>query len=171
MRPNEPSEAICLWTPAQAAIMTPMAPLSTCEALTTVPLQARFSWDAVPFIASKSGVPHRDFGFHYREGFCQVSLQQSNAKSLHGQLRSRSGQSVGLRRRHRSDSAMRFGRREARSAPPLVQGVKYWVVATTNDQQAGLDATWYASNDAEFGLSPGYEWLQFGGVTPGFLVQ
>jgi hypothetical protein len=58
-----------------------------------------------------------------------------------------------------------------RSAPALVQGVKYWVVATTNDQQAGLDATWYASNDAEFGLNLGYGWLQFGGVTPGFLVQ
>jgi hypothetical protein len=58
-----------------------------------------------------------------------------------------------------------------RNAPALVQGVKYWVVATTNDRQAGLDATWYASNNAQIGVSPGYEWLQFGGVTPGFLVQ
>jgi hypothetical protein len=58
-----------------------------------------------------------------------------------------------------------------RNAPALVQGVKYWVVATTNDQQAGLDATWYASNDAQIGVNGGFGWLQFGGVTPGFLVQ
>jgi hypothetical protein len=58
-----------------------------------------------------------------------------------------------------------------RSAPALVQGVKYWVVATTNDEQAGLEATWYASNDAQIGVNGGFGWIQYGGVTPGFLVQ
>ena len=58
-----------------------------------------------------------------------------------------------------------------RNAPALVQGVKYWVVATTNDQQAALDATWYASNSAQFGSNAGFGWLQFTAGTPGFLVQ
>jgi hypothetical protein len=53
----------------------------------------------------------------------------------------------------------------------LVQGVKYWVTATTNDQQAGLDATWYASNGAQFGANLGFGWLQYTDGTPGFLVQ
>ena len=58
-----------------------------------------------------------------------------------------------------------------RNAPALVQGVKYWVVATTNDQQAALDATWYASNAAQFGVNAGFGWIQFTAGTPGFLVE
>jgi hypothetical protein len=57
-----------------------------------------------------------------------------------------------------------------RNAPALVQGVKYWVVATTNDQQAALDTTWYGSNGAQFALDLG-GWTQFSAGTPGFLVQ
>ena len=34
-----------------------------------------------------------------------------------------------------------------------------------------LDATWYGSNNAQFGLNAGYGWIQFTTVTPGFLVQ
>jgi len=58
-----------------------------------------------------------------------------------------------------------------RNAPALVQGVKYWVTATTDDQQAGLDAPWWASNDAYFGVNVGFGWLQYCAGTPGFLVQ
>ena len=56
-------------------------------------------------------------------------------------------------------------------APALQQGVKYWVVATTDENQTGLDATWYGSNNAQFAANLGYGWLQFTAVTPGFLVQ
>ena len=58
-----------------------------------------------------------------------------------------------------------------RNAPPLSQGTKYWVVATTSAGQAGLDALWYGSNGAQFGLSPGFGWIQFSAVTPAFMVQ
>jgi hypothetical protein len=58
-----------------------------------------------------------------------------------------------------------------RNAPALVQGIKYWVTATTSDQQAGLDATWWASNDAYLAANDGFGWLQFGAGTPAFLVQ
>ena len=56
-------------------------------------------------------------------------------------------------------------------APALQEGVKYWVVATTDENQAALDATWYGSNNAQFALNLGYSWIQFGFGTPGFLVQ
>ncbi len=59
-----------------------------------------------------------------------------------------------------------------RNAPPLEKNKKYWVVATTNSQQAGLDARWFGSNGAQFGISAGgSDWGQFSAVTPGFLVQ
>ena len=51
------------------------------------------------------------------------------------------------------------------------KGIKYWVVATTNAAQAGLDAIWYASNNAQIGLNVGIGWFQFTGGTPGFMVQ
>lgn len=57
------------------------------------------------------------------------------------------------------------------NAPSLTKGTKYWVVATTNDRQNGLDATWYASNNAQIGLNIGVGWFQFSGGTPGFAVQ
>ncbi|PYK21576.1 MAG: hypothetical protein DME59_21195 [Verrucomicrobia bacterium] len=56
-------------------------------------------------------------------------------------------------------------------APALQQGVKYWVVATTDDNQTALDATWYGSNNAQFGANLGDGWVQVSTVTPGFLVQ
>jgi hypothetical protein len=56
-------------------------------------------------------------------------------------------------------------------APALQGGVKYWVVATTDEKQTALDAKWYGSNNAQFALSPGYGWIQFSFGTPGFLVQ
>ena len=36
-----------------------------------------------------------------------------------------------------------------RNAPSLTKGTKYWVTATTNASQVGLDARWYASNNAK----------------------
>ena len=56
-------------------------------------------------------------------------------------------------------------------APALQEGVKYWVVATTDENQAALDSTWYGSNNAQFAINLGYGWIQFSFVTPGFLVE
>ena len=46
-------------------------------------------------------------------------------------------------------------------APALQEGVKYWVVATTDETQAALDSTWYGSNNAQFGTNLGSGWMQF----------
>jgi hypothetical protein len=59
----------------------------------------------------------------------------------------------------------------APALPALQEGVKYWVVATTDENHAALDATWYGSNNAQFASNLGYGWIQFVTGTPGFLVQ
>ena len=42
-----------------------------------------------------------------------------------------------------------------RSVPVLTKGTKYWVVATTNAQQVGLDSNWYGSNNSQFAFNTG----------------
>jgi hypothetical protein len=128
-------------------------------------------WEAVPFIASKSGVPRgisaaiilRDpIDCPYNK--VTLSLYTDNCDV---------GPDTPLASAIATVAAAPCDLAVARlrNAPALVQGVKYWVVATTDDQQAGLDATWYGSNDAQYALSPGFEWIQFSTVTPAFLVQ
>ena len=56
-------------------------------------------------------------------------------------------------------------------SPALQQGVKYWVVGSTDENQTTLYATWYGSNNAQFALNLGDGWTQFPIGTPGFLVQ
>src|SRR6266542_5681228 len=57
------------------------------------------------------------------------------------------------------------------NAPTLTRGQKYWVVATTNAEQSGLDAHWYGSNNAQYALNTGTGWTQSNDGTPAFLVQ
>ncbi len=58
-----------------------------------------------------------------------------------------------------------------KDAPVLTEGTKYWVTATTTDQQAGLDANWYGSNNAQYANNLGSGWQQFAGGTPAFKVE
>ncbi|HEY2713630.1 MAG TPA: hypothetical protein VGI60_14040 [Chthoniobacterales bacterium] len=58
-----------------------------------------------------------------------------------------------------------------RSSPSLVKGQKYWAVATTTPEQAGLDATWYASNSGQYAVDLGIGWIQSSTGTPAFLVE
>ena len=58
------------------------------------------------------------------------------------------------------------------NAPTLTRGTKYWVVATTDAQQVGLDSNWYGSNNSQFAYNPGTGWQRFpGGDTPAFTVE
>ena len=57
------------------------------------------------------------------------------------------------------------------SAPVLTKGTKYWVVATTNAQQVGLNSNWYGSNNAQYAYNTGTGWEHFTGGTPAFMVQ
>lgn len=58
-----------------------------------------------------------------------------------------------------------------RNGPTLVQDVKYWITATTTSQQGALDSRWYASNNAQVAFSFGDGWTQATAATPAFLVQ
>src|SRR5439155_26649929 len=57
------------------------------------------------------------------------------------------------------------------NAPTLIRGQKYWVVATTNADQSGLDANWKPSNNAQSYFNTGNGWTQSDRGTPAFLVQ
>jgi hypothetical protein len=68
-------------------------------------------------------------------------------------------------------AACNMGVAKLTNAPTLTRGQKYWVVATTNADQSGLDANWKPSNDAQCAINTGAGWTQTNGGTPAFLVQ
>jgi hypothetical protein len=53
----------------------------------------------------------------------------------------------------------------------LIKGTKYWAVATTDAQQAGLDSSWYGSNNAQYALNMGDGWQHVNGITPALMVE
>jgi len=128
-------------------------------------------WTAVPFIAAKSGVPTRISASIIVYAFCQqnntvtLSLYTDNCDLGPGDPLV-SGIATVPANADLCDLAVA----KLSGAPELQEGVKYWVVASTDENQAALDATWYGSNDAQFALDLG-GWTQFSSGTPGFLVQ
>ena len=128
------------------------------------------TWTAVPFVAAKSGVPTRIsasiilYNPECPYNNVTLSLYTDNCDVGPDTLLA-----SGIATVPAAPCDLAVAR--LRNAPALVQGTKYWVVATTSDQQAGLDATWYASNAAQLASNTGFGWLQFTAATPGFLVQ
>ena len=53
----------------------------------------------------------------------------------------------------------------------LIKGTKYWVVATTDAQQAGLDSNWYGSNNSQVAFNTGTGWQHVTGGTPALIVE
>jgi hypothetical protein len=135
----------------------------------TIP--GNLNWTAVPFVAAKSGVPTRisasitlyDLPI-CTENKVTLSLYTDNCDLGPGEQLVSGVTTV-------PKSPCDLAVATLTGAPALQEGVKYWVVATTDDAQAGLDATWYASNSAQDALNLADGWEQFSFVTPGFLVQ
>ena len=128
------------------------------------------SWTAVAFVAAKSGAPTRIsasiilYSPTCTENHVTLSLYTDDCDLGPGDpLVS------GIATVPRSPCDLAVA--TLTGAPALQEGVKYWVVATTDENQTGLDATWYASNNAQDALNLGYGWEQFSFITPGFLVQ
>jgi hypothetical protein len=127
-------------------------------------------WTAVPFVAAKSGVPTRISASIIVYAFCQenntvtLSLYTDNCGMGPGEPLMSGIATVPA-------SPCDLAIATLTGAPALQEGVKYWVVATTDENQAALDATWYGSNNAQFSANLGYGWIQFSTGTPGFLVQ
>ncbi len=129
-------------------------------------------WTAVPFVAAKSGVPTRISASIIIYSLCQ----QKNTVTLsvytdNCGLGPRDPLVSGIATVPLNADTCQLAVATLSGAPPLKQGVKYWVVATTDETQAALDATWYGSNNAQFAIGAGYGWKQSSFVTPGFLVQ
>ncbi len=129
------------------------------------------NWVAVPFIASKSGVPRRISApvILHNPAECPYNKVTLSLYTDSCDLGPDTPLTSGVATVPIGPCDLAVAR--LRNAPSLVQGVKYWVVATTNDQQAVLDANWYASNDAQLGLNLGYGWIQFDAGTPAFWSQ
>ncbi len=128
-------------------------------------------WEAVPFVAAKSGAPHRISAPIILKNLAEcpqnkvtLSLYTDDCDLGPGTLLVSGVATV-------PTAPCDLAVAKLRNAPALQKSVKYWVVATTSADQAGLDANWYASNSAQYGLSPGVGWIQFSATTPAFLVQ
>jgi hypothetical protein len=128
------------------------------------------SWTAVPFVAAKSGVPTRISASIVVYAFCQqnntvtLSLYTDNCGSGPGEPLV-SGIAKG------PASPCDLAVTKLSGAPALQEEVKYWVTASTDENQAQLDATWRGSNNAQYAINLGYGWIQSNFGTPGFLVQ
>jgi hypothetical protein len=127
-------------------------------------------WTAVPFVAAKSGMPTRISASIIVYAFCQqdntvtLSLYTDNCGLGPGDPLVSGIAAVPA-------SPCDLAVATLSGAPALQEGVKYWVVATTDETQTVLDARWYGSNNAQFAINLGYGWIQSSFVTPGFLVQ
>jgi hypothetical protein len=128
------------------------------------------SWTAVPFVAAKSGVPTRiSAAIILYNPDCPYNKVTLSLYTDNCDVGPDTPLASGVATVPAAPCDLAVAR--LRNAPALVQGVKYWVTATTNDQQAGLDATWYASNAAQFASNAGFGWGQATAGTPGFSVQ
>lgn len=128
-------------------------------------------WLAVPFVAARSGVPQRILApiILNKPDICPqdkvtLSIYTDSCGEGPGSLLV-SGEATA----QRNPCAMAVAK--LRRAPALAKNVKYWITATTTASQSALDASWFASNNAQFALNLGGQWIQFNAGTPAFEVQ
>ena len=128
-------------------------------------------WIGVPFVAAKSGIPKRIAAsiILYNPTFCPENKVTLSLYTDNCGLGPGTPLVSGIATVPTAPCDLAVAR--LRNAPTLTEGTKYWVVATTNERQAGLDANWYGSNNGQIGLNLGDGWTQFGSVIPGFMVQ
>jgi hypothetical protein len=128
-------------------------------------------WLAVSFVASRSGVPQRILApiiLHHGMGCSEDKVTLSLYTDSCGQ-----GPETllvsGVATAQTDPCNLALAR--LRNAPPLTRAKKYWVAATTSPSQSALDASWFASNNAQFSLNVSDGWLQFTAGTPAFEVR
>ena len=132
----------------------------------------RAEWLAVPFIASATGVPER-----ISAAIILAEPAACPTNKVRLSIYSDAGYPTGPGKRLVSGTATvavapcDLAMAKLKDAPVLTEGTKYWVTATTTDQQAGLNANWYGSNDAQYANNLGSGWQQFPSGTPAFKVE
>jgi hypothetical protein len=128
-------------------------------------------WLGVSFVANKTGVPQRILApiILNNPAFCPqnkvtLSLYTDNCGEGPGSLLVSGEATV-------QTDACQMAVAKLRRAPALIKGTKYWVTATTTGEQSALDASWFASNNAQLADHLGFGWSQFTAGTPAFEVQ
>ena len=129
-------------------------------------------WEAVPFIAAASGVPDRiitslilENPTNCPENKVTLSIYTDACYPKGpGDLLVSAEATV-------ASNSCDLAIAKLRNGPSLVQGVKYWVTATTSSQQSALDSRWYAANSAQGAINFGDGWIQSTVFTPAFTVQ
>ena len=109
-------------------------------------------WLAVPFIAAASGIPKQVSASiivadprHCPTREVTLSIYTDACYPVGPGTPLVSGVATKLPR-----ATCNMGVTRLTNAPTLTRGEKYWVVATTNADQSGLDANWYGSNNAQY---------------------
>jgi hypothetical protein len=135
-------------------------------------LPGQTHWEAVPFVANRTGVPKRISAalVLHNPTLCPynkvtLSLYTDNACQGTPGTPFVSGEASV------PSAPCDLAVASLRNSPSLTKGVKYWVVATTTAAQTHLDAGWHPSNNAQLAADLGIGWLQFSSGTPAFLVQ
>jgi hypothetical protein len=135
-------------------------------------LPGQTHWEAVPFVASRTGIPRRILApiIPNKPDVCPqnkvtLSIYTDNCGEGPGTLLV-SGEAT------TPSSPCDLAVAKLHNAPSLTKNVKYWVTATTTTEQSALDTSWYASNNAELALHVAITgWFQFNAGTPAFEVQ
>jgi hypothetical protein len=130
-------------------------------------------WEAVPFIASTNGMPEQIITTLIFENPANCPQNQVTLSIYTdacypkgpGDLLFSAEATVPA-----SSTSCDLALAKIRNGPSLVQGIKYWITATTTSQQSALDSRWYASN-SQFAFNLGTGWSQFTAATPAFMVQ
>lgn len=134
-------------------------------------LPGQTHWEAVPFVATRTGIPQRIFA-PIILNFATVCPQNKVTLSIYTD---NCGEGPGTLLVSGEATAQiepcNLAVAKLHNAPSLTKNVKYWVTATTTAEQSGLDASWFASNGAQFALNLGGQWIQFSAGTPAFEVQ
>jgi hypothetical protein len=129
-------------------------------------------WEAVPFIAAKSGIPHRISAPIILKNIVECPQNKVTLSIYTDDCDLGPGVPlVSAEATVPTAAPCDLAVAKLRNSPALEKSVKYWVVATTSAEQSRLDASWYASNAAQDAVSAGFDWIQFSAATPAFLVQ
>jgi hypothetical protein len=129
-------------------------------------------WIAVRFIAKATGTPRRISASINLDPACPTSTNQVTLGIYTDVCGTGPGAVLASGRAIVPAAPCALAVASLRTTATLTAGTPYWVVATTNATQDGLDAIWYGSNQALIGGNVANGgWFQFSGFTPGFMVN
>jgi hypothetical protein len=127
-------------------------------------------WIGAPFISKRSGTTRQISAGIELDAACSTSTNQVTLGIYADDCTTGVGTLIASGRATVSAGPCVLAVARVRAA--LVAGTRYWVAATTNSTQAGLDSIWYNSNQTQIsGNVASGGWFLFGGNVPSFSVD